>query len=43
MSKRGNGSLFGLANATHQRVGASDIGFKIDPTADSVACDGSHA
>lgn len=26
-------------NATHQRVGASGVDFKIDPTADSVVCD----
>ena len=39
---KSRGVLPSSANDTHQRVGASDIGFKIDPTADSVACDGSH-
>ena len=29
----------GQANGSHQRVGASDVDFKIGPTADSVACD----
>ncbi len=30
-----------LHNATHQRAGAIDADFKTDPTAGSVACDGS--